>query len=411
MTRPRLYIHIGHPKTGTTSIQTFLLDNREALKKAGILVPHAGVVQGGHHGLTRNWYGVRAREDRSAEMKDALLREIREARLPAAVISSEGFIQENPAELARLFGEAVDVTVIYYIRRQDWVAESVYAQRVRSYIQMAVETPQALLPLLVPRYVKVIARWSDAFGKARMRVRPFEKVAFTGGSLLADFLTLIGVDPALFPEADRRRNTAFKRHYLEFKRLCNLLPLLEHEHQALSDELDRLSAADETPQPRHLFSHGERLRLLENCAAENGAIARDFLGQADGLLFREPPPPEDPGFRPLQAPPADVQHAIFNRLSQPVAETLEFLDRRIRLRLPGEAFLPAVPDDPDELRLLLARRDHNRIRRRLAVLERRLQDLKTARPPAPSGLWARGKRKVRSLLRRLAEKGRHLIGR
>jgi hypothetical protein len=400
MTRPRLYIHIGHPKTGTTSIQTFLLENRDALRAEGILVPRAGVVQGGHHGLTRNWYGVRAREDRSELQLDALMGEIRAERLPAAVISSEGFIQENPARLAERLGRECDITILYYIRRQDWVVESVYAQRVRSYIQLAVETPGEMLPLLMPRYLKVLTRYSQAFDRSRIRVRPFEKEAFAGGALLADFLTLLGADPARYPEADRRRNTAFKRNYLEFKRPCNLLPLLEHEHQALGDELDRLSAADDTPQPRHLLSHAERIGLLESFADENAAIARDYRGRADGALFQEPPPPADPAFRPLGPLPADRQHAIFERLAPAVRETLEFLDRGIRLRLPGEAFLPDIPADPAGLRQAISKREQAKLRRRIHILERRFEEAENRPPPRP-GPVARLRRLAGRLLRRL----------
>ena len=399
MTRPRLFIHIGHPKTGTTAIQTFLLENRKALKEERILVPQAGVVAGGHHGLTRNWYGVRAREDRSQHELAALLQEAQGGAYDTVVISSEGFIQENPAELARLFRDAFDVFVIYYIRRQDLVAESVYAQRVRSYIQMAVQTPRELLPLLVPHYLKIITRWSLAFGPDHLRVRPFEKAAFQGGSLLGDFLTLIGSDPARHPTADQRRNAAFKRHYLEFKRACNLLPLLEAEHQALGEELDALSAADDRPQPGRLLSREERVRILTDCAAENAAIARDFLGRSDGVLFQEPPPADAENFRPLGTPPAAVQHEILNGLSASLRETLEYLDRRIRLRLPEEAFLPVIPASP-ELPALLAKRDHTRLRRRLAILERTLA-ARRAEPVRPA--------QRKPFLRRLLEKGRHLL--
>ncbi len=34
-----VYLHIGIPKTGTTSIQSFLFNNRDQLLEAGILYP------------------------------------------------------------------------------------------------------------------------------------------------------------------------------------------------------------------------------------------------------------------------------------------------------------------------------------------------------------------------------------
>jgi len=45
------YIHIGPHKTGTTSIQWFLKENRAELLKHGYLVPESGSIHGGHHQL------------------------------------------------------------------------------------------------------------------------------------------------------------------------------------------------------------------------------------------------------------------------------------------------------------------------------------------------------------------------
>src|SRR5258706_13501853 len=51
------YIHIGPHKTGTTSIQWFLKENRAELLKHGYLVPESGSIHGGHHQLVRQLCG------------------------------------------------------------------------------------------------------------------------------------------------------------------------------------------------------------------------------------------------------------------------------------------------------------------------------------------------------------------
>jgi hypothetical protein len=391
MTGPRLFLHIGHPKTGTTSIQTFLLENRAALRREGVLVPHAGVVEGAHHGLTANYYSVRRCPDRAAANLEALRREVEAAQCPTVVISSEALIQENPERFAAFRDAGFAVVVIYYIRRQDLAVESVYAQRVRSYNQMEIRPIQDMLRHLTPHYRKHLDRYAQTFGRDHVRVRPFEKAAFQGGALLPDFLTLIGVDPARYPAAERKRNTAFKRDYLEFKRRCNRLPLLENEHQDLGDELDALSAADTTPQPRHALSHADRVQLLDSCAVENTGIARDFMGRHDGTLFTEPPPDDDAGFHPIGSLPDAVQHALFDRLSPTMQDLLEFLDRTIRQRLPGESFMPEIPDDPEARRLVIVHRERDKLRRRIAILERQDSE-RQAIPPRPGGLLSRVRR-------------------
>lgn len=51
------YIHIGPHKTGTTSIQWFLKENRAELLKRGYFVPESGSIRGGHHPLVRQLCG------------------------------------------------------------------------------------------------------------------------------------------------------------------------------------------------------------------------------------------------------------------------------------------------------------------------------------------------------------------
>jgi hypothetical protein len=48
----KLILHIGTHKTGTTSLQAWLANNREALAANGVSYPHATVAHGsGHHRL------------------------------------------------------------------------------------------------------------------------------------------------------------------------------------------------------------------------------------------------------------------------------------------------------------------------------------------------------------------------
>lgn len=405
MKKLRLFLHIGHPKTGTTSIQSFLIENRDALLAQGILVPRTGAEKGAHHGFTDNFYSTRRLDTRTARNEERLRAEVSRSGCHTVVLSSEGFIQENPARLAGLLGADCDPFVIYYIRRQDRIVESVYAQRVRSAIHLLIPPIEAVIPTLMPRYLATITRFERAFARARILVRPFEKAAFRNGRLLDDFLVLIGADPAPFPAAERRYNESFKRHYLEFKRHCNLLPLLEDEHQALNEELSRLSAADPTPQPPHTLSHADRVRILAACAEENAAIAKAYLGRPDGALFTEAPPEDDADFRPIAPLPAPVQQDLFERLSAGVRENLEFLDRGIRRRLPDESFLPAIPEDSGAVQRAIDRRETDKILRRIGRMEHRLAESLSPASPGKTSRADRARRVAGRILRRLGLRG------
>jgi hypothetical protein len=88
MTKRICYIHIGPHKTGTTSIQWFLRENRAELLKHGYFVPESGNVHGGHHPLVRQLCGQEVPQHHrcaAAKFMEALASTLCEA----VVISSE----------------------------------------------------------------------------------------------------------------------------------------------------------------------------------------------------------------------------------------------------------------------------------------------------------------------------------
>ena len=46
-----IYLHVGKPKTGTTTIQRSLVTNRIPLLKQQVLYPQAGMLHWGHHNI------------------------------------------------------------------------------------------------------------------------------------------------------------------------------------------------------------------------------------------------------------------------------------------------------------------------------------------------------------------------
>src|SRR5690349_17435208 len=58
MTKRICYIHVGPHKTGTTSIQWFLQENRAELLKGGYFVPESETKRGAHHALAEGLAGL-----------------------------------------------------------------------------------------------------------------------------------------------------------------------------------------------------------------------------------------------------------------------------------------------------------------------------------------------------------------
>jgi hypothetical protein len=82
------YIHIGPHKTGTTSIQSFLKENRAELLKHGYFVPDSGTRVGAHHPLARKLCGQPLPQHRESAAAKSV-RQLDKTPANAVIVSSE----------------------------------------------------------------------------------------------------------------------------------------------------------------------------------------------------------------------------------------------------------------------------------------------------------------------------------
>ncbi|MFO7534657.1 MAG: hypothetical protein R6X19_03070 [Kiritimatiellia bacterium] len=376
MNKPRLFLHIGHPKTGTTSIQTFLLANRQTLRAQGVLYPETGLHDSAHRLISPAFYSAAALEDQAPLHMTRLLKEIAESGCRTVILSFEGFCGDNPACFTAL-RDRIDTTVIYYVRRQDHIAESRYAQHVRSFLMQEIR-PAALAIRqkgFLPDYLRVLRLYEAVFGRDRLAVRVFEREALVGRDLITDFLHATGIAPSPAFVPSTSTNASLKRPYLAFKRHCNLLPFLNDEQKRLNKNLNDLSNADPAPSLGHILSPADRRALFESQENENAEVARVYLGRPDGILFHEPPPPPENPWEPLLPLTPGAQWGVFEKLSPENRSCIEFLHRAARLALPGDPLLPELPDaNPALGDILLEKRTTRQFQRRLALLEQLAAD-------------------------------------
>ena len=127
-----LDLHIGPAKTGTTSLQAFFASNDTILKQFSIVYPQTGRKKDKHNWLAQSLKSV----DDLSRLLVALQEEC--SGFEHALVSCEEFsyafldaaVLEQFCQLAR---KRFRIRIIIYLRRQDQLKESVYAQVVREW--------------------------------------------------------------------------------------------------------------------------------------------------------------------------------------------------------------------------------------------------------------------------------------
>lgn len=265
---PNCYLHIGTHKTGTTTIQEFLTENRRKLLALGYYVPKAGLghAGSGHANLARDFAGS-PRFRREAGGSKALAKELKALSGEHLIISSESFehIMRKPdlrREISASLGNhGYRIRAILYLRPQADYINSAYATQVKVLVHGSDFRSFLEAALSSGRY-----DYWRAFGGLlgdpayAVDVRPFNRATIEGG-LCRDFLSAIGLNReqmARFEEGPRRNASPGPKVIEAALRLAR--------------------AADEaTPPPEREVRHGLGYRLIR-LGEERGWNQQSFCG-------------------------------------------------------------------------------------------------------------------------------------
>jgi hypothetical protein len=299
-----LALHIGSGKTGTSSIQAFLQQNRARLADLGVLYPRAPgarrhfrlsvlVRPAGQRDEIAPW--DRKRFSSPAAFRRRLLREIEESGLSRVLLSDEG-LYGSPDEALRRLGQftgriAESLRLVVYLRRQDDHLVSRYQQVVKvGETRRLADWADRQGPRTYD-YDERLRTWQRLVGPTQLVVRRFERSAFTEGSLHQDFLDAAGIE-ARADEFDPIEpvNESLDAESVELMRVINIL---REQDQQTSDLLPnnhvlvtRLAAASTGPtltMPETFLD-----AFMARWEQSNQRVARDLLGEGSGELFRSP---------------------------------------------------------------------------------------------------------------------------
>lgn len=227
-------LHIGAEKTGTTTLQETFHENRAVLSGSGIYYPSTpgrkqhsqlafyGMDEGRENIHTRDHpqFGSAHRAEWRKAFSTTFADEIASAatRHDQLLISTELFHSQlvSADEIARvkalLDNWCSEYRVIFYMRRQDQLAVSLYSTRLRTTGSRLAILPGDDRRLHYYDFRNLLDLWGSVFGKAALRPRVFEKARLHQQDLVADFLAAADL-PAL-ADALRvapHRNSALSR--------------------------------------------------------------------------------------------------------------------------------------------------------------------------------------------------------
>ncbi|GAB4086453.1 hypothetical protein GCM10028784_30830 [Myceligenerans cantabricum] len=218
---PRGILHIGAEKTGTTAIQTALVDQAAELRRHRVCYPSSlrpGRVVSHTRLVTyaadparvddlRRWANVTGPEQAAAHRRAVereLAEELAASGEPEVLLLSSEHCQSRlrsvaeVATLRDLLGRFCDeVTVVVYLRPQHEAALSLYSTRLKAGLPAG--DPLSGRPAQPGffDYGALVERWAEVFGDRCVRVRTYERDELVGGSIVDDFRDVADLPVAL----------------------------------------------------------------------------------------------------------------------------------------------------------------------------------------------------------------------
>ena len=306
----QLYLHAGLPKTGTTYLQALFLRNRAALEAAGLgFGPHMDPRTGSH--LPRF---VAALEARGAA---AVIAETEACPGEKILVSNEDLAQflPMPARDCRTWGEALrdaaegrfEVTVIVYVRRQDFLKESLFAQSVKAWYWGDIRNEGHFDLDLDGKLLALEA----IFGRDRVRPIVYDDVG--RGDIVAPFLAALGlgIDKGELAPVGRENASMHRRKVLflgGFPKPAAAKHAVNAAARAPAGFVTRVldgSGAVTDDGVRFLLSPAERHALVAAHLEGNRALVARH-GIADPGGFVELPDPAAPWTPPAPITPREI---------------------------------------------------------------------------------------------------------
>ena len=196
--KKQIVLHIGAAKCGSTAIQNFLSLNNITLRDCGVLVPGTdmtvdGPVNGNHilffeHAIINPTSAIRVR-DRMNKILEAMDKDS----YSKIIISAENICNQPSIIEFLAQDKCLEIIIVFYVRRQDDLIISAWHQwGLKSFDSFSDYLNTVVGEL--GDWNRTVETLEAAFGRSRIRVRPFRRDRLLGGDVVADFCDTAGID-------------------------------------------------------------------------------------------------------------------------------------------------------------------------------------------------------------------------
>lgn len=304
-----LYIHIGTPKTGTTSLQHFCTENAKLFEEQGYcypIFPHKfKYINIMRNGLFLSYKGYDENKNRNQMEEAKFFRQGMDfildnfQKFDNIILSDEAIwnvvFKRGKTDLwERLKKEADEhdyvIKVVVYLRRQDSLATSWWNQKIkigkRVYSKDSWENfvkDPTKFELEYYDSLKFIEKFVE---KENIIVRRFGRQYFKNGSIFEDFIDAVGMRySSHFVISEGQRNVSLVGNTHEIKRILNTIPdLRDQDNKFFRSIVIDMSEQRPDLKKETMFSPEEALKFMEQYREGNRKIMKEYFGKDEDLF-------------------------------------------------------------------------------------------------------------------------------